>query len=55
MHAAVYIGFKMERIRTKDLTLLIVIELSIFYVGLKSMYLISKSKTNSSYQISEYQ
>ena len=50
-----YIRFKMERIRTKDLTLLIVIELSIFYVGLKSMYLISKSKTNSSYQISEYQ
>ena len=50
-----YIRFKMERIRTKDLTLLIVIELSIFYVGLKSMYLIYKSKTNSSYQISEYQ
>ena len=50
-----YIRFKMERIRMKDLTLLIVIEFPFFYVGLKSMYLISKSKTNSSYQISEYQ
>ena len=27
-----YIRFKMERIRTKDLTLLIVIELSIFFM-----------------------